>query len=291
MADAKESLWTGKFHAPSATARAPYGDPLADPFKPKPDAGRAGQVERLPQILGPLHAEQERVRTIFEKGSGKPPRTSTALRIFIGGGLDEQSGRNMVSQYERYRSEVDGPASYYSHAQVPEIAEAIRQATAKGVPVDIIGHSYGGVAGFDAIVQAGDRGRVRNFITADPVGRYADSSERPRTVENWVNITADPSEPNRSDWIARAGGKAPLDTPNIQQRAWWEVLPLTHEPRRVPTNYADENFIVDRNHEDLAAMMRAADVPRLLMRGDSLSDSLDTPDWMKGRNAQVGGVR
>lgn len=82
MADAKESLWTGKFHAPSATARAPYGDPLADPFKPKPDAGRAGQVERLPQILGPLHAEQERVRTIFEKGSGKPPRTSTALRIF-----------------------------------------------------------------------------------------------------------------------------------------------------------------------------------------------------------------
>lgn len=81
MAEPNRSIWANS--TPAATTRAPYGDPLADPFKAKPAGPRAGQFERLPKILGPLHEEQMKVLEAFAK-SGKPRRRSDATRIFVG---------------------------------------------------------------------------------------------------------------------------------------------------------------------------------------------------------------
>lgn len=275
MAERGRSIWDSRFGG-EADRRTPYGDPLATPFKPTAKVPDFGHAEQLPQILGPLQAKQQAVSRAFETGGGKP-RRSDALRIFVGGALDNRIGQNTKGYYEQYVDSGAGSAEYCTHVSVPSIMGAIRRASEDGIPVDILGHSYGAMAAFNAANLAGQQDyRVRNLVTADPVGRLS-TSRGPLpagSVTRWINIDADPPSDalkdklNLSDLVGRVGGK----------------------PSTVPTAYADQDFIVRRHHEDLAGMVRDAGVDvifRAPADAGELSDDLDGLEWNRRREVQT----
>lgn len=208
------------------------------------------------------------MKAFASPASPTPPRNSETLKVFVGGGLDNVVGRNTQGLYKQYLDSCAGPAEYYTHLSVPSIVGAIRRANEDGIPVDLIGHSYGAMAAFNAANLAGQRGyHVRNLVTADPVGRLSTSEGPlpPGRVGRWVNISADPPDEtlgerlNLSDVVALIGGK----------------------PSGIPTAYADADFSVRRHHQDLAGMVADAGIDALLR------DDLDASEWNRQRTLQV----
>lgn len=248
-------------------------DQFANPFASKTNAPSMPTFGmRQPELLGDFYAGNRKQLEKLRSPAAAVPRRGRPLRVFVGGALDNLYGQNMKSYYDRYLDAADGPAEYYTHLSVPSIVGAIKRANDQGIPVDVIGHSYGGTAAFNAVVQAGQRGyRVRRLITVDPVGRLSMSDGPPvsGSVSTWTNISANPLSANLSDIVAAIGGK----------------------PSSVPTAYADEDFTVRRHHQDLAGMMRDADIDIASSAGAdfALSDDLDGREWSRRRNAQLRG--
>jgi RHS repeat-associated protein len=152
--------------------------------------------------------------------------------IFIGGFNDKGflgSGSGIVRDYARDFSSAH-PKRDVHYKTWRNKAEIIRliESTPKGEPVNVIGHSWGAHAGAEAVARANRRTDL--LITIDPVGRS--KADDPSNLGSWINVEADPSNPNLSDTTASVGGKPP----------------------NLDTSFA-ENYSVDENHEAFPAMM------------------------------------
>ena len=243
---------------------------LPDPFVGAAAAPSSlGFGVRAPALLGDYYAENRRQSRAMMTPPARRSRPQAPLRVFVGGALDNVQGRNAEDEYERYLASDAGPAEYFTHLSVPSIVGAIRRGSQDGAPVDVIGHSYGAMAAFNAVNQAAQQGyAVRNLVTADPVGRLSTGKGPlpPGRVGRWTNIEATPPGLNVSDVVALIGGK----------------------PSAVPTSYADQGFVVQRHHQDLAGMIGDAGGEGLFSApGASLDDDLGPEEWNRRRTVQV----
>jgi RHS repeat-associated protein len=138
------------------------------------------------------------------------------IDIYVGGGGDDW----LTHQVENYAAARND--QYYSWTQGSSIVAAIRDAAGRGEPVNVVGHSFGGAAAMSAVGQAGVK--VDTLITIDPVGGVLPSFNA-LNVDKWVNVTADPDDWDRSDYIAWIGGKTPT---RITDRADEQVTSKQH---------------------------------------------------------------
>jgi thioesterase domain-containing protein len=88
---------------------------------------------------------------------------------------------------------------------------AINEAKCKNPnePINLIGHSWGGDTAADVAEALGADGNTADLlVTVDPVsGRKGDFTEVADGSSTWINIDAEnPWPPNRSDFVADAGG-------------------------------------------------------------------------------------
>lgn len=194
--------------------------------------------------------------------------------IFIGGGADDIHWPGMsgvMRDYaERYARETGRPTRYFPNARTPAVIGAIEQASRNGGPVNVVGHSWGGTDAYNAVGAATSRGlRVDNLITLDPVGGNFGlaraGSRSPRAP--WIDVSAEPPQRERSDWIASMGGK----------------------PSNLPRHAATERVKIPANHDDLAEMMEAG--PRAVLDRSRArvgpDDRLPIDAWMAARDRRV----
>lgn len=161
--------------------------------------------------------------------------------IFIGGGGDTVTGimRDYAGQWQK--AHPDRQVLYYNRGDGDIVRETINSYATSDEPVNVIGHSWGAATAGDAADDS--YGHVTNLITLDPVSRLEGmSGKKPDNVQNWLNVTANPSTPNRDDKIAAIGGK----------------------PSSLPTDKADTNVTVNRNHGDAAGMMRDSGAAKVI---------------------------
>ncbi|MBO9707336.1 MAG: RHS repeat-associated core domain-containing protein [Caulobacter sp.] len=163
--------------------------------------------------------------------------------IFVGG-FNDANSRIVKSYSEAYKlAHPDRTVLYFEHRQGRLIQNAINAGSKDGEPVNLIGHSYGASTAGKAADAA--TGTVTNLVTIDPVGRSGTlGGKKPGNVENWMNVVADPSNPNKSDLVASLGGK----------------------PSSLPVESADSNVVVDANHENFPDMMRKSGAEEVIER-------------------------
>jgi RHS repeat-associated protein len=125
---------------------------------------------------------------------------SGLVDIYIGGGGDDW----FTHQVENYSN---GRGVYYSWTNSGGILNEINRAYRNHEPINVMAHSYGGAAALNAISRAGVP--INLLITIDPVGGVIRPRDLRSNVANWVNVTANPSSWDRSDYIAWIGGKVP----------------------------------------------------------------------------------
>lgn len=172
-------------------------------------------------------------------------RRPKAVDIYVGGGGDFKT-RNVASYADEKRREHPERDVLYYGLDSPKRVEAVVDIYGKaGIPVNIVGHSWGASRGGQAAEHA--RGPIAYFATIDPVGRFEDMGQaKPRSVARWDNVVGVPSRLDQTDWIARIGG----------------------EPSALPIGSADRNVFMDANHGDFAEMMdRSGVASRLYGRG------------------------
>jgi pimeloyl-ACP methyl ester carboxylesterase len=171
------------------------------------------------------------------------------MDIFIGGGGDDLAflGLGVLASYaRRFAAETGRPVIYLPNARPGRVRRAIAEAAARGEPLSLVGHSWGGPDAWRAAAGAARRGLpVRALVTLDPVDgplrrRFAGSL----TCE-WLNVVASPSAPDRSDALTRA----PL---------------LARKPSSLPVAQATRAVTLDLNHWDVAGMMHASGARRLI---------------------------
>jgi hypothetical protein len=161
--------------------------------------------------------------------------------IFIGGGGDDLAflGLGVVRQYaDRYAAETGRPVAYLPNARLGRTRRLIEDAASSGEVVNVIGHSWGAVDAYAAVLAAVTRGApVANLITLDPVsGPFRGAPAWPGGPY-WLNVTLAPSSPDRSDRLTR-------------RRPW------ARKPSRLPLALADSHLVLDLNHWDVGRMMR-----------------------------------
>lgn len=160
--------------------------------------------------------------------------------IYIGGASDIHS--RIVKSYADQQGAAHPGRSiqYFTTGNERGIANAIAT-TPPGEPINVIGHSLGGT---DAIRAADATDRViANLITIDPVdfpGNAIDSNLSLGNVGTWTNVTANPAESDRSDWVAALGGKVDASV----------------------TNQADVNVSSQAHHGQFETMMGDANAQR-----------------------------
>ena len=133
----------------------------------------------------------------------------TGLRdIYIGGGADTVS--EIVKSYATQQMKLypERDIQYYIWDNVEAISTAVLT-TPNGEPLNVIGHSLGGA---EAMRQNGlNYKSIDTLVTIDPVDFPGDSIDAPSAnnidAKNWINVTANPSSWNRSDYVAALGGK------------------------------------------------------------------------------------
>jgi RHS repeat-associated protein len=164
---------------------------------------------------------------------GRDP--SGLINVYIGGGGDDWIS-HIVEDYAKQHG-----GFYASFTDKAQLATMLKMLTARGEPINLIGHSLGGRA---AIALAYTNGiKVDQLITIDPVG-WVLGSRKGKDIGHWVNVTTKPESSDESDWIAWAGGQTSSST----------------------TKEADENFISGRHHEDFPGMMRDINADRRLAK-------------------------
>jgi pimeloyl-ACP methyl ester carboxylesterase len=178
----------------------------------------------------------------------------------VGGGGDDW----FTHAVENYAAARGSP--YYSWTQGGSVVAAIREATARGEPVNVIGHSFGGATAMSAIGQAAVE--VDSLITIDPVGGVLSSFRNGINVEHWVNVTANPNSWDRSDLIAWVGGKT---SNNI-------------------TSAADEQMTSKQHHAGFPQMMREINADARLRevneqagKAEESKRKCDTMDYRLGK--------
>ena len=163
------------------------------------------------------------------------------MDIFIGGGGDDLKwlGLGVVRDYATKFSRLSGrPSLYLPNARTGRAVHLVDAAIRRGDVVNIIGHSWGAVDAYAAVVAATRLGlAVANLITLDPVsGPWRRPPEWPGGVF-WLNVDLAPSVPDASDRLTRR-------------------RPFAVKPSRLPTHLADAHVVLDLNHRDVEPMMR-----------------------------------
>jgi RHS repeat-associated protein len=164
------------------------------------------------------------------------------IDIYVGGGGDDWF-THIVENYAQARG-----SPYYSWTQGSSVVAAIRDAAARGEPVNVIGHSFGGATAMSAVAASGVK--VDTLITADPVGGVLRNFNG-LNVKNWINITAKPESWDRSDYIAWLGGKS---DPKI-------------------TGAADESVTTKQHHGAFPNMMREIQADGRLRESDAAHEA------------------
>ncbi|HEY0152430.1 MAG TPA: hypothetical protein VGB92_10550 [Longimicrobium sp.] len=112
------------------------------------------------------------------------------LVIFVGGAADE-SHRSMLETFCIF--DWDGfDKEYYDWTRTDDVRRSIRERRAAfpGVPIAVVGHSYGGDTGYNAVNSLSGTS-VNLLVTLDPVsnpGRFDRQMPLPANVSRWINI-------------------------------------------------------------------------------------------------------
>jgi pimeloyl-ACP methyl ester carboxylesterase len=206
--------------------------------------------------------------------------------IFVGGGLDDIYPGSAMSEYVKdYVQQTGRPVRYVPNNRVGQVVDAIREANRDGGPVNVIGHSYGGPDAYNGVARANQMGmRVDNLITLDPVGGPANQVVGVARPGRWMNVQAQPDQPDFSDRIA----SFPF---------------LAHKPSALPVAQATDQFDLRLNHRDVEGMMQQsgarsvldksrqapvdpADVFSSFPPAQALRDDLPMMDWIRQREGK-----
>ena len=154
------------------------------------------------------------------------------LEEFYFGGMGDNKHqrvkKNLVSQRN------GNSAHYFQHKQVKQAVKVISSYASSnpGMPITIIGHSWGAKAALKASTKLGALNvNVDTLVTLDGTSWFR--PPRPSNVGSWIAVDAVPSNSNMSDLGTSFG------------RHWNNSV----------ENEADIFVTVDRNHEDAAGMM------------------------------------
>jgi RHS repeat-associated protein len=123
--------------------------------------------------------------------------------IYIGGAADKNNTK-IVQDYagEQKKANPGRDIQYFSYSEKKEITAALNAPLKAGEPLNVIGHSLGGM---EALNQANStQAKITNLITIDPVGS-AGNGTKPSNVGTWTDVTAVPLSRNSSDWVASIG--------------------------------------------------------------------------------------
>lgn len=159
--------------------------------------------------------------------------TGDTTVVVVGGGADGYT----TSDFSGARAYADSFSNkkFFTHLETKLRREAVLRSIeerAKGGPIILVGHSWGGPQAYELARDLTDRGNsVIGLFTADPVSSKP-SGARPRTF--WVNVAAASRSPNLSDHIAKFGGK----------------------PSQLPVRTADIDATGAGHHEELASIMQ-----------------------------------
>lgn len=142
--------------------------------------------------------------------SGNPISSSDfwgLAEFFIGGFGDKgfPGPTNIVGNFSASRGAPE--SHYFGHSQSRAAVSFISSYAENnpGESITIWGHSWGGNTAYKIVRKLGALGvNVDRLITLDGVSRFAPTS-RPSTLGVWVNIDADPSNQNFSDFVAGLG--------------------------------------------------------------------------------------
>ena len=156
--------------------------------------------------------------------------------IFIGGAADDSS--QIVQRYAAWYKGAVAPrdVAYFEWTDwdwsynIDNYIKKIRKDHERYVPINIIGHSYGGDA---AIEIAAAYGGLETLITIDPVGLNENPELGKGTSRTWINVYSNPDTWDFSDYVAHAGGHYGSDT----------------------TAYADYSYGLNAHHFDFDKMM------------------------------------
>ena len=163
------------------------------------------------------------------------------MDIFIGGGGDDLAflGLGVVRQYAaRYAAETGRPVIYLPNARIGRARRLIERSLRRAEPVNVVGHSWGAIDAYVAVVAAVRRGAApANLITLDPVSGPLRRPPAWQAGPHWLNVALDPASPDRSDRLTT-------------RRPW------AHKPPRLALNAADAHVVLDLNHWDVGRMMR-----------------------------------
>jgi pimeloyl-ACP methyl ester carboxylesterase len=162
------------------------------------------------------------------------------LDLFIGGGLDRLApgGGVMRTYAARYARETGRPVHYSPNARVRALLRDLQSRHRRGLPVNLIGHSWGAVDAFNLAAHATAAGfAVRTLITLDPVRGPGGRVNGNSGAEAWLHVEAQPAAPNRSDWVTAIPG-------------------LADRRHGLPVGFADRVVRLGVNHENVVVMMR-----------------------------------
>jgi thioesterase domain-containing protein len=167
--------------------------------------------------------------------------------IYFGGGADGY-GANIVKGYAEARG-----GSFYRHYQRRAALREIRQVSASGEPIVIVGHSWGGWSAAQVAAEATLEGiEIDLLITIDPVGRLPkrsiDALERMNALwanisRNWKNEDEKTRGDRIADWGERLGGETQVSK-------------------------ADVNEMSRAHHEDFSKMMDELNAPAMTCQID-----------------------
>lgn len=173
------------------------------------------------------------------------------MDIFIGGGGDDLwwMGLGVVRHYVAQFSSSSGrPAVYLPNARTGRASREIKAASERGEVINVVGHSWGAVDAYVVTVAALRRGvSIANLITLDPVSGPLRRPPAWRGGAFWLNIELQPTAPDASDRLTSR-------------------RPFAVKPSRLPIRDADEHFVVDLNHWDVARMMRVSGAESRLLQ-------------------------
>ena len=161
--------------------------------------------------------------------------------VFVGGAGDSTLSYNVYSVYQRFMQlNPSIVTKYFSWDQTDNIVAYLK--TVGNAPITLIGHSYGAdtAAKVAAFAMETLHRTINLLVTVDPVSRFGLTEHMFARIaagtDRWVNITAMPETPNRSDLVAAIGGKWPASA----------------------NAYADDSYTYNTNHNDFEGMLNAA---------------------------------
>ena len=163
------------------------------------------------------------------------------VRIFVGGGFDDNVTHIVESYRERYAAANPGVTTYYYSWKRGGTIRGIIDALGAHDNVVLVGHSYGADTAFSVVTDAARA--VDALVSIDPVGRFRPAWTAIRAkARRWLNVRAEPSDDRRTfdDTISWIGGQYP------------------RPPVRGQAGAPDFAIIANATHGAFSPMMRAS---------------------------------